>query len=174
MVDDAESPVPAAPPEALLVPLCWDGPQGSYEQREGVLQEAALLYARLTAGDPAGRFVVYRFLEAWREHLRLSLLGVVEDLPALTGEPLTLDGDDVFAHWSVVQDVLVGLWPDAAEDTAVTSRALIRLQTAFGSDRVDVGAVHREMLAAVAFFDGVSARAQAHLEFLRDRLDHLS
>ncbi|MGY1830644.1 hypothetical protein ACI8AA_09485 [Geodermatophilus sp. SYSU D01180] len=173
MVDDAESVGPAAPSDALLVPLSWDGPQGCYEQREGVLEETALLYARLTAGDPAGQFVVYRYLEAWREHLRLCLQGVVEDLPALTGESLTLDGDDVFAHWSVVQAVLVGLWPDAAEDTAVTSRALIRLQTAFGSDRVDVGAVHREMRAAAAFFDGVQARAQAELELLQDRLDHL-
>ncbi|MGY1779124.1 hypothetical protein [Geodermatophilus sp. SYSU D01036] len=173
MADDADSAGPAASADALLVPLSWDGRQGCYEQREGVLQETALLYVRLTAGDPAGQWVAYRFLEAWREHLRLSLLVLLEDLPALTGEPLALDGDDVFTHWSVVQEVLVELWPDAAEDTAVTSRALIRLRTAFGSDRVDVAAVHREMRAAAAFLDGVEARAQAQLDSLQDRLDDL-
>ncbi len=50
-----------------------------------------------------------------------------------------------------------------------TSRALMRLQTAFASDRVDVAAVHREMLAVTNFFEGLEAQAQARLEFLEDR-----
>jgi hypothetical protein len=172
MTDDPE-PVVTGAPEALLVRLSWDGPQGWYEQREGARQEVALLYARLTAGYPADHWVAYGFLRAWRRHLRLSLLGLVDGLPLLTGRPLTLDGDDVFAHWGVVQEVLLDLWPDAAEDAAVTSRALIRLQTAFGAERVDVAAVHREMLAAAAFLDGVEVRAQAQVEFLQDRNDSL-
>src|SRR3712207_545453 len=92
---DPESLVPAAS-EAHLVPLDWDGPRGRYEQREGARQEAALLYARMRVGYPAAQRVVYRFLEAWREYLRLSLARLVDDLQPLTEEWLELGGGDVF------------------------------------------------------------------------------
>ena len=83
VTDELESVVPAAS-EAHLVALRWEGPQGRYEQQAGARQEAALLYARMRAGYPAAEWVVYRSLEAWREDLRLSLAGLVDDLQPLT------------------------------------------------------------------------------------------
>jgi hypothetical protein len=170
---DPESVVPAAA-EVRLVPLAWDGARGRYEQREGARQDAALLYARMGVGHPVADCVVYRFLDAWHEYLRLSLSGLVEDLQPLRGEPIELGVADVFEQWAGVSGVLVDLWPDTADDAATTSRALVRLQTAFSSERVDVAAVHREMLAVTNVFGGVEARAQAQLEFLQDMHDTCS
>jgi hypothetical protein len=162
---DPESVVPAAS-EVHLVPLFWDGPRARYEQREGARQDAALLYARMGAGYSVAECVVYRFLDAWREYMLLSLSSLVEDLQPLRGEPIELGDGDVFEQWAGLSLVLVDLWPDTSEDAATTSRALVRLQTAFSSERVDVAAVHREMLAVTNLFGGVEARAQAQLQSL--------
>jgi hypothetical protein len=167
MTVDPESAVPSAS-EVHLVPLSWDGAQGRYQQREGARLDAALLYARMTACYSGAQSVVYRFLDAWREYLRLSLSSLVEDLQPLRGEPVELGAGDVFEEWAELSGVLVDLWPDTAGDAATTSRALVRLQTAFSSERVDVAAVHREMLAVTKLFGGVEARARAQLEFLQD------
>ncbi|WP_041241317.1 hypothetical protein [Geodermatophilus obscurus] len=168
MTEDPESVAPAAS-EAHPVALRWDGPQGRYEQLAGARQEAALLYARMRAGYPAAEWVVYRFLEAWREYLRLSLAGLVEDLQPLTEEPFELGPGDVFEQWADLAWVLTDLWPDTSRDAVTTSRALTRLQTAFISDRVDVAAVHREMLTVTNFFGGLEAQVQALVEFRQDR-----
>jgi hypothetical protein len=170
MTVDPESVVPAAS-KVHVVPLAWDGARGRHQQREGARQAAAVLYARMSAGFSAAEWAVYRFLDAWRQYLRLSLAGVTNDLPLLTGEPISLDGEDVLEHWAVVQPVLLGVWPDAAGDAASASRALVRLRTAFNSDRVDVAAVHREMLAVTNVFGDLEARAQAQLQFDRDQRD---
>jgi hypothetical protein len=166
MAVDPESAVPPAS-EVHLVLLSWDGAQGRYEQREGARLDAALLFARMTAGRSGAAWVVYRFLDAWREYLRLSLSSLAEDLQPLRGEPIELGAGDVFEQWAGLSGVLVDLWPDTAEDAATTSRALVRLQTAFSSERVDVAAVHREMLAVTNLVGGVGARAQAQLEILQ-------
>jgi hypothetical protein len=169
VTEDPESVVPAAS-EAHLVPLRWDGPQGRFEQREGARQEAALLYARMRAGYPAAEWVVYRFLEAWQEYLRLSLAGLVDDLQPLTEERIELGPGDVFEQWADLAWALTNLWPDTGRHAAATSRALTRLQTAFICDRVDVAAVHREMLAVTDFFGGLEGQTQAQLAFLQDRI----
>jgi hypothetical protein len=167
---DPESAVPPAS-EVHLVALTWHGAQGRYEQREGARLDAALLYARMTTGYSAAEWVVYRFLDAWREYLGLALSGLAEDLQQVRGEPVELGAGDVFQQWAALSAVLVDMWPDTAGDAATTSRALVRLQTAFNSERVDVAAVHREMLAVTNLLGGIEARAQAQLEFLQDRRD---
>lgn len=156
------------------MPLSWDGPRARYEQREGARQAAALLYARMRVGYSVAECVVYRFLDAWREYLRLSLSSLVEDLQPLRGEPIELGVGDVFEQWARLSRVLVDLWPDTEDDAATTARALVRLQTAFSSERVDVAAVHREMLAVTNLFAGVEARAQAQLQSLQDMHDTYS
>ena len=164
---DPDSVVPRAS-EVHLVTLSWDGEQGRCEQRDGARQAAALLYARMGAGYPVAGWVVYRFLDAWREYLRLSLSGLAEDLQPLRGEPIEPGAGDVLEQWARLSGVLVDLWPDTAEDAATSARALVRLQTAFSSDRVDVAAVQREMLAVTTLFGGVEDRAQMQLQFLQD------
>ncbi|MGY1605520.1 hypothetical protein [Geodermatophilus sp. SYSU D00815] len=170
MAGDPESAVPAAA-DVHLVLLSWDGPHGRFRQREGARLDAALLYARMSAGDPGAELVVHRFLDAWREYLRLSLAGLADELGPLRGEPVELGTGDVFQQWAALAATLVDLWPDAEADAATASRALIRLQTAFTSERVDVAAVHREMLAVANLFSGIEARAEASLECLRERHD---
>ncbi len=170
VIVDPESTVPPAS-EVHLVALSWDGAQGRYEQREGARLDAALLYARMTTGCSTAEWVVYRFLDAWREYLRLALSSLAEDLQPLRGEPVELGAGDVFQQWAGLSAVLVDQWPDTAGDAAIASRALVRLQTAFNSERVDVAAVHREMLAVSKLFGGIEARAQAQLECLQDMHD---
>jgi hypothetical protein len=155
-----------------VVPLAWDGTPGCEEQRDGARQVAGLLYMRMTTGDPVAQSLVYRFLDAWREYVRLSMEGCAfGDTPLLTGEPLTLHGDDVFEHWHVVQEVLLRVWPDVTERAATASRALIRLKAAFDyySDHVDVAAVHREMLTVAAFVEDIEARMRTQPGFAEYR-----
>ena len=149
--------------------LRWDGPQGGTSSRRVPGRRPRCSTPGCT-GYPAAEWVVYRFLEAWREYLRLSLAGLVDDLQPLTEEPFELGLGDVFEQWADLAWVLTNLWPDTGRDAVATSRALMRLQTAFTSDRVDVTAVHREMLAVTNFFDGLEAQAQARQEFLEDRI----
>lgn len=170
MAIDPEAVVPAAD-EVRQVALTWDtwgSAQARHEQREGARQAAAVLYARMSVGYPAAQWVVYRFLDAWREHLRLLLDGLAADLPLLTGTSLSLGGDDAFEHWAALQPLLLAVWPDAGEEAAVTARALMRLQTAFTAGRVDVAAVHREMLAASDFLSGLESLLVARLQFDRN------
>ena len=87
----------------------------------------------------------------------------------MTEEPFELGPGDVFEQWADLAWALMNLWPDTGRDAVATSRALMRLQTAFTSDRVDIAAVHREMLAVTNFFGGLEAQGQARLEFLEDR-----
>jgi hypothetical protein len=126
------------------------------------------------AGYAVAECVVYRFLDAWREHLRLSLSSLAENLQPLRGEPIELGIGDVFAQWAGLSGVLVDLWPDITGGAATTSRALVRLQTAFSSERVDAAAVHREMLAVTNLFGVIEARALAQLQFLQDLHDNYS
>ncbi len=151
------------------MPLSWDGEQGRYDQRRGAQQTAALLYDRMAGDYRAAQAVAFRFLDAWREYVRLSLSALGDVLRQISGAPLPPPGwGDPFDQWADFQPVLAELWPDVDDGGAVTSRALVRLRTAFGSDVVDVAAVHREMLAAAAFFEACESAAHARLEFLQD------
>ena len=63
--------------------------------------------------------------------------------------------------------------PDTAAHIAAADRAIARLQAAVTATAVDVAAVHREMLAVVAFFGGLEARAQAALDAEREGFEFL-
>ena len=93
----------------------------------------------------------------------------MDDLQALTEEPFELGPGDVFEQWADLAWALRNQWPDTSGEAVATSRALTRLQTAFIFDRVDVAAVHREMLAVTNFFGGLECLAQAQPDFLQDR-----
>src|SRR3954468_19281691 len=67
------------------------------------------------------------------------------------------------AQWVVWADLpwaLTNLWPDTSRDSVATSRALMRLQTAFTADPVDVAAVHRALRAATNFCGGLESQAR--------------
>ncbi|SEP29612.1 hypothetical protein [Trujillonella endophytica] len=169
MTLDAELVVPTAS-ETLPVPLSWDGKQGRYDQRSGAEQTAALLYDRMAGDHRAAQTVAFRFLDAWREYVRLSLSELRDVMQQISDKPLPPEGwSDPFDEWADFQPVLAELWPDEDQGAAVTSRALIRLRTAFGSDVVDLAAVQREMLAAAAYFEACESAAHARLELLQDR-----
>ncbi|WP_255363484.1 hypothetical protein [Geodermatophilus sp. DSM 45219] len=88
------------------------------------------------------------------------LADLAEDLQPLTQEPIEFSPGDVVEQWVDLGWALTNRWPDTSEDAAATSRALTRLQTAFISDRVDVAAVHRDMLAVSEFFGGPEDQAR--------------